>query len=39
MQLLGTAPEFVFDRKYPAEYRWVSPDPPCDVVGVVDEGA
>lgn len=24
MQLLGTAPEIVFDRSYPAEYRWAS---------------
>jgi hypothetical protein len=24
MQLLGTAPEITFDRRYPAEYRWAS---------------
>ena len=24
MQLLGTAPEIAFDRRYPAEYRWAS---------------
>jgi hypothetical protein len=24
MQLLGTAPEIVFDRRYPSEYRWLS---------------